>query len=74
MIVALCHHAYSYDEFHGGTNMETVLDNAFTKAARYPDIVFSGHVHNYQRFTRNIKGRQIPYIVAGAGGIIMSTR
>src|SRR5262249_25946481 len=33
-----------------------------------PDAVFSGHVHNYQRFTREINGRQIPFIVAGAGG------
>ncbi len=34
-----------------------------------PDIVFSGHVHNYQRFTKEYKdGLKIPFIVAGAGG------
>ena len=33
-----------------------------------PDAVLTGHVHNYQRFTRALQGRQVPYIVAGAGG------
>jgi phosphoribosylcarboxyaminoimidazole (NCAIR) mutase len=28
----------------------------------------TGHVHNYQRFTRPLNGRDVPYIVAGAGG------
>jgi hypothetical protein len=31
-------------------------------------MVLSGHVHNYQRFSRQINGRAIPYIIAGAGG------
>ncbi len=35
---------------------------------RIPDAVFSGHVHNYQRFSRTIQARTVPYIVAGAGG------
>ena len=30
--------------------------------------MLSGHVHNYQRFSRKISDREIPYIVAGAGG------
>ena len=33
---------------------------------------FSGHVHDYQRFTRTVsvggQSRAIPYLVAGAGG------
>ena len=34
-----------------------------------PDIVFSGHVHNYQRFEKRYKdGVTTPYLVAGAGG------
>lgn len=37
-----------------------------------PDIVFSGHVHNYQRFTRELdiggKKYEIPYLVIGTGG------
>ena len=38
-----------------------------------PDLYLSGHAHSYQRYTRNVtfSGRalQIPYIVAGTGGI-----
>ena len=30
--------------------------------------MFSGHVHLYQRFTRNFENREIPYIVAVTGG------
>jgi hypothetical protein len=33
-----------------------------------PHAVVSGHVHNYQRFTRVLDGRQIPYIIDGRGG------
>ncbi len=28
----------------------------------------SGHVHNYQRFSRVVGTQKIPYVVAGAGG------
>jgi len=34
-----------------------------------PDLVCSGHVHNYQRFLKRYGGeKQVPYIVVGAGG------
>lgn len=69
LIVSVHHPAYSLDAHHSGSKtIDGVLDNAFSKSGRIPDMVFNGHVHNYQRFTRNIKGRQAPYIVAGAGG------
>jgi hypothetical protein len=46
--------------------------NAFQAAKRYPNLVLSGHVHSYQRFTNVVQGPkgklQVPYIVAGAGG------
>jgi hypothetical protein len=59
----------SSDAHHGGSEqMGKVLDQAFTAAARQPDLVLTGHVHNYQRFTRTIGGRELPYIVCGAGG------
>jgi hypothetical protein len=29
---------------------------------------FSGHVYNYERFTRTVNGKQIAYLVAGCGG------
>ena len=37
-------------------------------AGFWPDAVLSGHAHLYQRFTRRVDGREIPYIVAGSGG------
>jgi hypothetical protein len=59
----------SSDAHHGGSEqMGKVLDQAFAAAERYPDLVLTGHVHDYQRFTRTIAGRQLPYIVCGAGG------
>jgi acid phosphatase type 7 len=69
LIVALHHPPYSADAHHGGSaRMGALLDEVFQRSHRVPDMVLSGHVHNYQRFTRTIAGRQIPYIVAGAGG------
>lgn len=65
----LHHPPYSADDHHGGSSrMGELLDEAFERAKRWPDMVLSGHVHNYQRFSRTHKRDTIPYIVAGAGG------
>jgi hypothetical protein len=50
------------------------MDAAFAAADRVPDIVLAGHVHAYQRFSRVIRGKTVPYIVAGAGGFANSSR
>ena len=69
LIVSVHHPPFSGDMHHSGsTYIGRVLDNAFQQAGRLPDLVFSAHVHNYQRFTRTTGGRHTPYIVAGAGG------
>jgi 3',5'-cyclic AMP phosphodiesterase CpdA len=70
LIVALHHPPYSADAFHGGSaKMGAILDAAFQSSGRTPDLVLSGHVHNYQRFTRTMAdGRQVPYIVIGNSG------
>ena len=69
LIVTLHHPPYSMDAHHGASfTMQQFLDGAFMKSKAYPDIVFTGHVHNYQRFTRKIAKKEIPYIVAGSGG------
>src|SRR6266700_3102511 len=69
VIVALHHPVYSLDSVHGGDpDIQRVLDTAFAGAQRVPDAVFTGHVHNYQRFVRDHDGRQVLYIVSGAGG------
>lgn len=44
------------------------IDSACTAAGVWPHAVFSGHAHNYQRYTRTVNGKQIPFLVAGCGG------
>lgn len=69
LVVTMHHPIYSADGNHGGSAyMGGVLDQAVQASGRSPDVVLSGHVHNYQRFTRQVKGGDLPYIVAGAGG------
>jgi hypothetical protein len=68
--LAVHHPCYSLDSMHGGyEEILDALDAAFTAANRIPDAVLHGHVHDYQRFSRDYgNGVQIPYIIAGAGG------
>ena len=69
LFVTMHHPIYSADDHHSGSAaMRTALNTAIADSGRQPDIVFAGHVHNYQRFTRVVKKEQFPYIVAGAGG------
>jgi len=69
VVVAVHHPPYSLDSVHGGdAHIQDVLDAAFAGAGRVADAVFAGHVHNYQRFVRRHDGRDVPYLVAGAGG------
>jgi hypothetical protein len=69
LIVALHHPPYSVDAMHGGSKpMGDALDAAFAAAHRTPELVLSGHVHNYQRFTRATGDKQVPYIVIGNSG------
>ena len=69
LIVAVHHAPYSLDTDHGGSPaILAALERASSQSERWPDAVLSGHVHNYQRFTREVNGRQIPFVVAGAGG------
>ena len=75
LIVALHHPVFSTSDEHiGNTHLGEVLDAAAEQAGRLPDIVLTGHVHNYQRFTRRYQQREIPYLVAGAGGHSPLTR
>jgi hypothetical protein len=67
------HPPFSGDVEHSGSSVvDQVLMKAFQAVKRYPNLILSGHVHNYQRFTNVVKGPkgqlQIPYVVAGAGG------
>ena len=69
LVVAVHHPPLSLDSTHGGTpDILNALDQAIQSSGRTPDAVLSGHVHNYQRFSRKVGTRKIPYVVAGAGG------
>jgi predicted phosphohydrolase len=69
LIVTVHHPPYSLDSAHGGTpDILNAIDQAVEASGRPPDAVLSGHVHNYQRFSRVVGTRKIPYVVAGAGG------
>ncbi|HLI07963.1 MAG TPA: metallophosphoesterase [Ktedonobacteraceae bacterium] len=69
LLVSMHHPIYSLDTYHSGSAyMGNILDQAIQASRRTPDIVFAGHVHNYQRFTRSLNSRSVPYIVAGGGG------
>jgi hypothetical protein len=73
LIVAVHHPPFSGDTEHSGsTAVYKVLFDSFKTAGRYPNLILSGHVHNYQRFTTVVQGPkgnlQIPCVVAGAGG------
>jgi acid phosphatase type 7 len=69
LVVSLHHPIISLDDHHSGsTRMHELVDGASEEAGRLPDLVLTAHVHNYQRFTRQWSGREVPFIVAGAGG------
>jgi calcineurin-like phosphoesterase family protein len=69
-VVLACHHPpVSADQKHGGSMGQAGdIDAACQTSGLWPDVVLSGHAHLYQRFTRKLNSRQIPYIVAGSGG------
>jgi hypothetical protein len=69
LILAMHHPVFSADRVHGSNLvLAETLDECFDLAERAPDAVFSAHAHNYQRFTRAYRDREIPYVVAGSGG------
>ncbi|MFT4114139.1 metallophosphoesterase family protein [Silvibacterium sp.] len=69
VIVAVHHPPYTGGSVHGGSpKMLADIDACCTAAGFWPHAVFSGHSHNYQRYTRTVNGGSTPYIVAGCGG------
>jgi len=68
LIIAVHHPPFSRGHHGNATAVQNAIEAACTSARRQPDAVFSGHVHNYERFTRTVGNREIPYVIAGAGG------
>ena len=69
-VILACHHPpVSVDAKHGGTTgLADDIDVAARAAGFWPDAILSGHAHLYQRYTRRVDGREIPYVVSGSGG------
>jgi hypothetical protein len=69
LIVAIHHPPYSGDVEHSGsTTAERILFESFAAVNRYPHLILSGHVHNYQRFTVKEASGPLTCVVIGNCG------
>lgn len=69
VIIAMHHPAFTGGSDHGGSPLMLAdIDSACKASGVWPHAVFSGHAHNYQRYTRTVNNMQIPFLVAGCGG------
>jgi len=68
VILAVHHPPYTFGKHVTSLVMLKEIDAICEKVGVWPHAVFSGHAHNYQRYTRTIGKRQIPYVVCGNGG------
>ena len=69
LIIATHHPPFTASPSHvPSPTMLTQIDAACTAAGIQPDMHLSGHAHVYERYTRTVGGKQIPYVVAGVGG------
>lgn len=68
VILAVHHPPYTFGKHVTSMVMLKEIDAICEKVGVWPHAVFSGHAHNYQRYTRTIGKRQIPYVVCGNGG------
>jgi hypothetical protein len=69
VVIAVHHPPFTGGKEHGGSPLMLAdIDSACSAAGVWPHAVFSGHAHNYQRYTRTVNTLQIPFLVAGCGG------
>jgi hypothetical protein len=68
LLIAVHHPIFSLGSHGPSPRVAAAIDHAIKTTGRFPDAVFSGHEHNYQRFTQQWDDRRIAHIVAGAGG------
>ncbi len=69
VIIAVHHPPFSGGSTHGGSPLMLAdIDSACQSAGVWPHAIFSGHAHNYQRYTRTVNSMQTAFIVAGDGG------
>jgi hypothetical protein len=69
LVIATHHPPFTGSPSHvPSPTMLKQIDDACSAAGIWPDLHLSGHAHLYERYTRTVGGRQIPYVVAGVGG------
>lgn len=69
LIIATHHPPFTGSPQHvPSPTMLKQIDEACSAAGIQPDLHLSGHAHVYERYTRTVGGKQIPYLVAGMGG------
>jgi hypothetical protein len=69
LVIATHHPPFTGSPSHvPSPSMLTQIDQACSAAGIQPDLHLSGHAHLYERYTRTVGGKQIPYLVAGMGG------
>jgi acid phosphatase type 7 len=73
LLVTMHHPPISADDHHGSSPyMMQLLDTAMQATSRLPDLICAGHVHDFQRHTRDASAvggtGSLTYLVAGAGG------
>jgi hypothetical protein len=69
LILTFHHPPLSVDAMHGGSKkMVDAVTQACATANRYPDVILTGHVHDYQRFSWDLAGHTITTIVQGNSG------
>jgi hypothetical protein len=69
LILTFHHPPLSVDAMHGGSKkMVAAVTQACASANRYPDVILTGHVHDYQRFSWDLAGHTITTIVQGNSG------
>jgi hypothetical protein len=68
VVIAVHHPPYAYGTHSGSMVMLKEIDAICDATGVWPHAILSGHAHNYQRYTRTIGKRQIPFVVCGNGG------
>jgi hypothetical protein len=69
LIIATHHPPFTGSPSHvPSPTMLKQIDQTCTAVGIQPDLYLSGHAHLYERYTRTLGKKQIPYVVAGMGG------
>lgn len=69
LVIATHHPPFTGSPTHvPSPTMLQQIDHICTTVGIQPDVHLSGHAHLYERYTRTVGQKQIPYLVAGMGG------